>query len=91
MLATPSEHLDGLWPFIFAGSFESSVCLWGFLVVQQKESACSSGDAGSITGLGRYSWRRAWQPTPVLLTGKSHGQRSLVGYSPWGCKRLDTK
>ena len=31
-------------------------------------------------------WRRAWQPTPVFLPGESHGQRSLVGYSPWGCK-----
>ena len=29
--------------------------------------------------------RRQWHPTPVLLPGKSHGQRSLVGYSPWGC------
>ena len=29
--------------------------------------------------------RRQWQPTPVLLPGKSHGQWSLVGYSPWGC------
>ena len=35
-------------------------------------------------------WRRAWQPTPVFLLGKSHGQRSLMGYSPWGCKELDT-
>ena len=35
-------------------------------------------------------WRRKWQPTPVFLPGKSHGQRSLVGYSPWGCKELDT-
>ena len=30
------------------------------------------------------------QPTPVLLSGKSHGRRSLVGYSPWGSKELDT-
>ena len=29
-------------------------------------------------------WRRQWQPTPVLLPGKSHGWRSLVGYNPWG-------
>ena len=29
-------------------------------------------------------WRRKWQPTPVFLPGESHGQRSLVGYSPWG-------
>ena len=35
-------------------------------------------------------WRRKWQSTPGLLPGKSHGQRSLVGYSPWGCKQSDT-
>ena len=34
-------------------------------------------------------WRREWQPTPVYLPGKSHGQR-LVGYSPWGHKESDT-
>ena len=34
--------------------------------------------------------RRQWQPTPVLLPGKSHGWRSLVGCSPWGCKESDT-
>ena len=35
-------------------------------------------------------WRRKWQPTPVFLPGKSHGQRSLAGYSPWGHKESDT-
>ena len=35
-------------------------------------------------------WRRQWQPTPVLLPGKSHGRRSLVGCSPWGRKESDT-
>ena len=35
-------------------------------------------------------WRRRWHPTPVLLPEKSHGQRSLVGCSPWGCKESDT-
>ena len=39
--------------------------------------------------VGKISWRRAWQPTPVFLPGESHGQRSLVGYSPWGGKELD--
>ena len=34
--------------------------------------------------------RRQWQPTPVLLPGESHGRRSLVGCSPWGCKESDT-
>ena len=33
--------------------------------------------------------RRWWHPTPVLLPGKSHGRRSLIGYSPWGCEELD--
>ena len=35
------------------------------------------------------TWRREWLPAPVFLPGESHGQRSLVGYSPWGCKELD--
>ena len=34
-------------------------------------------------------WRRKWQPTPVLLPGESHGQRSLAGCSPWGRTELD--
>ena len=34
--------------------------------------------------------RRKWQPTPVLLPGKSHGRKSIIGYSPWGRKQLDT-
>ena len=37
-----------------------------------------------------WHWRRQWQPTPVLLPGKSHGQRSLVGCSPWGRYKSDT-
>ena len=36
----------------------------------------------------KIPWRKKWQPSPVFLPGKSHGQRSLVGYSPWGCKRV---
>ena len=40
--------------------------------------------------VGKIPWRRAWQPTPVFLSGESCGQRSLVGYSPWGCRESDT-
>ena len=44
-----------------------------------------------VRSLGQEDpWRRNWQPTPVFLPGESHGQRSLVGYSPWGHKKLDT-
>ena len=38
----------------------------------------------------KITWRRTCQPTPVFFPGKSHGQRSLVGYSPWGHKESDT-
>ena len=34
-------------------------------------------------------WSKKWQPTPAFLPGESHGQRSLVGCSPWGRKELD--
>ena len=39
--------------------------------------------------VGKIPWRRAWQPTPVFLPGKSHRQGSLVVYSPRGCKESD--
>ena len=40
--------------------------------------------------VGKISWRRKWQPTPVFFPGKSHRQRNLVGYSSWGWKESDT-
>ena len=51
-----------------------------------EEPAANLLDVGSIPGLGKIPWRRQWQPIPVLLPGKSHGQRSLAGYSPQSCK-----
>ena len=45
-----------------------------------KEPTYNAGDAGLLP------WRRKWQLTPEFLPGKSHGQRSLVGYRPWGHK-----
>ena len=39
---------------------------------------------GALSQSSHWAWRRQWHPTPVLLPGKSHGRRSLVGYSPWG-------
>ena len=41
---------------------------------------------GFVPWVEKIPWRRAWQPTPVLLPGESHGWRSLVGYSPQGCR-----
>ena len=44
----------------------------------------------TLTTLVTFNKVYAWQPTPVLLPGKSHGQRSQVGCSPWGHRELDT-
>ena len=54
--------------------------IWTFLGSSVgKESACSAGDPDSVPGSGRCrSWRKKWQTTPVFLSGKSHGQRTLV-------------
>ena len=54
-----------------------------------KESTSNVGDLSSIPQVGKIHWRRAWQPIPVFLHGKPHGQRSLAGYSPWGGKESD--
>ena len=53
-------------------------------------NAGDARDSGLIPGSGRFPWSRKWQPAPVFLPEKSHGQRSLVGYSPWGRKESDT-
>ena len=47
-------------------------------------------NAGDARDAGLILWKRKWQPIPVFFPGKSQGQRSLAGYSPWSCKELDT-
>ena len=68
--------------------------LWASQVVLAvKNLPANAGDIrdeGSIPGLGRSPGAEYGQPTPVFLPGESHGQRSLVGYSSWGHKELDT-
>ena len=58
-----------------------------------KESTCQGRrckKGGFNPWVGKISWSRNWHSTPVFLPGKFHGQRSLVGYSPWGHKGADT-
>ena len=55
-----------------------------------KESACHGRRLGFDLWVGQIPWRRKWQPTPVFLPGKFHGQRSRVGYSLRCGKELDT-
>ena len=60
------------------------------LVAQMvKNPPANARDKGSIPRLGRFPWGKKWQPTPVFLPRKSHGQRSLADYSPWGHKQSD--
>ena len=56
--------------------------------LDSKESTCNARDLGLIL-VGKIPWRRKRQPTPVFMPGEFHGQSSLVGYSPWGCKESD--
>ena len=88
---SPCPHLPGSFPgsWLFASggqsigvSYESySLLRWADLETQKKKLQMRK----LITLLRLVSWRRRWHPTPVLLPGKSHGRRSLVGCSPWGC------
>ena len=65
-------------------------CVWPVKAYLIKGSALLSTDKHQIIRiLSSRARRRQWHPTPVLLPGKSHGRRSLVGYSPWGQEELD--
>ena len=57
-----------------------------------KNPPANAGDPthGFDPWVGKILWRRKWQPTPVFLPGKSHGQRMLAGYNPWSHKESDT-
>ena len=57
--------------------------------LSDKESSCRFRKHRFDPWSGNIPWRRKWHPTPVFLPRKSHGQRSPVGYSPWGHKVLD--
>ena len=64
---------------------------WGFCRSSvSKESVCDAGDLGSIPGSGRYPGEENGNPLRYSRLGKSHGQRSLAGYSTCGRKELDT-
>ena len=54
-----------------------------------KASACQFRTPGFDPWVGKNRWRRKWQPTPVFLPEKCHGPRSLAGYSPRDCKRVE--
>ena len=59
---------------------------WSNLATEQQRKEC-----GFNPWVEKLPWRRKWKPIPVFLYGKSHGQRSLVGYSPWGLRKSQTR
>ena len=62
-----------------------------FWWLRGKGSVCQYKRPGFDPWVQKMPWRRKWQPTAVFLLGKSHGQRSLAGYNPCGCKESDMK
>ena len=66
----------------------STTDMWGFPGgLSGKESACQCRRRNFDPWVRKIPWRKKCQPPPVFLPGESHGGRSLVGYSPWGCRR----
>ena len=60
------------------------------LVAQWERIHLPNRRHGFNSWVGKIPWRWRWHPTPIFLSGKFHGQRGLVSYSPWGHKELDT-
>ena len=75
-----------LMGLLWANFLPSLSSLWGFPGgASGKESTYQYRWYSFNPWVQKMPWSRKWQPTPVFLLGESHGQGSLVGYSPWGC------
>ena len=74
--------------FIFKVIIDMHVSISIFLA-QMVKNLLAMQESKFSPWLEKMAWRREWQHIPLFLPGKSHGQRSLVGYSPWGCKESD--
>ena len=61
---------------------------WAYQVAQWQRIHLPSRRCGFDPRNRKIPWKNKWQPTPEFLRGESHGQISLVGYSPWGCKTV---
>ena len=71
------------------GKFQQCKIAITFASPGSSEVCLQCGRPGFDPWVRKTSWRRKWQPTPVLLPGKSHGWRRLVGYNPWCQKESD--
>ena len=84
----PASFCHKLWIKVGVGTPDwSNLGQWD-VWLSGKESTCQCWRNRFDPWIRKIFQRRKWQPTPVFMPGKSHGQRSLVGYSPWGPKRV---
>ena len=84
--------MNGVCAVTTAPELGSPVCsrCFAYIILSLPTTLCSRHYYTSLQSNKRELRRRQWHPTPVLLPGKSHGRRSLVGCSPWGRQELDT-
>ena len=75
--------------YVLKGHKTVHLGVWEVVLVVKNPPANAGDRRGFGPWVWKIPWRRAWQPTPVFLPGESHGERSLVGYSSWGCKESD--
>ena len=102
VILTKHPHIHFILPSVSKVVVEMNIFLfnklfffpiWAYpasLVAQSVKNLRAVQETGFDPWGGKIPWRRKWQPTPVSLPGKSHGQRSLVGCSPWGFKESGT-
>ena len=86
---------SGTWSFLYGKVFNYKFNLtnrgliWGFPCGSVVRINLQCRRHGFDLWVRMSPWRRKWQHTPVFLPWKSHGQKSLVDYCPWGCKRVE--
>ena len=78
----PAQAPECAWSCVF-----DELCVLGASLVAQWQAACQWGSCGFDSWVGKVPWRK-WPPIPIFLLGKSHEQRSLGGYCPWGFIRV---
>ena len=84
------SHFSPLFHYFYKGSSVTIELLRWCSGKELPANARAATDLGLIPGWGRSSGGGKWKSNPVFFPGKSHGQKILVGFSPWGHKELDT-